>query len=337
MRRLTLLLLTCTSLCMPLSDALAGGSFWDTASDQEDKYSQNLREGDEFAEAAAKAQSKANRIFRLDGSERAREAAEQIALGLARRALESYELAVKADPTQVEPHYRAGEVLLAFMIDDNIAPPSSLDRAIEHWRQFERKAPLDPRLTSILDDRSIALTKRGGRQNHLAAIADYGHSLELMDQSSENLRENVARLISNRAELYMMVGDLDRSIEGYERALKFYPDTVYGYGLAVALDRDKQGVRARDTARLYAQTDSRNALQRPGTFFVPQGERFYYIAIRHEGRGDYRAAIKAYEELLRRLPTSPWAKQARANIKDLGPKAAKQPKPKKPKLRKWPF
>jgi tetratricopeptide (TPR) repeat protein len=324
---------------LPLARAQAGEALWDSTSAQEDKYSQLLREGDEFAEAAAKAQSKANRIFRLDGSERAREAAEQVALGLARRALESYELAVKADPTQQEPHYRAGEVLLAFLIDDNVAPPSALDRAIEHWRQFERKAPLDPRLTSILDDRSIALTKRGGLQNQRAAIADYDHSLELIDQSSEELRENVARLVSNRAELYMMVGDLERAIAGYERALEFHPDTVYGYGLAVALDRDKQGVRARDIARLYAQTDSRNALQRPGTFFVPAGERFYYIGMRQEGRGDYRAAIIAYKEFVRRLPTSPWAQQARANIKDLGPKAAKQPKPKPESIRerKWPF
>jgi tetratricopeptide (TPR) repeat protein len=123
----------------------------------------------------------------------------------------------------------------------------------------------------------------------------------------------------------MMLLDLKESIAGYERALSVHVDTVYGYGLAVALDRDKQGMRARAVAKTYAKSDSGNALERDGTFFVPPGERFYYVAMREEGLGDYRGAIKAYEDFLRLLPTSPWAEQARQNIKELRPKAAKQP------------
>lgn len=338
MRIPTLPLLLCGLLFLPpLADtARAGEYLWNLPDDKEDEYEKLLREGDEFAEAAADAEGKAYGIGRRLGRTRA-QPAKQRALGLARRALESYELAVKAAPTNPEPHFRATEVLLAFEIGDNFPPPRPLDRAIEHWRQFERKAPLDPRLPSVLDDRSIALTKRGGVKNLRAAAKDYDHALELIDQSSDAQRERIARYLSNQAELYMMLGDLKKAIAGYERAIEFNGDTTYGYGLAVALDRDHQGVRARDTARIYAKLDSQNALTRGTTFFVPAGEKHYYLAMRHEGRGEYREAMAAYQEFLRLWPGSPWAKRARANRKALAPKAAKQPLPetKKP-LRPWP-
>lgn len=309
----------------PSMEALADGSLWSVRAETNAAFDKLLAQGDEYAQAAASARSRALRLGRHNVASSQSRSAEALAQSLARKALASYEEAARAAPTNEEPNYRAGEVLNAFMLDSNVSPPSALDRAIEHWRQFEKKAPLDPRLTTILDSRSISLTKRGGKQNLLAAVADYDRQLELIDQSSDDRRVSVARLLSNRAELHMMLSDLKESIAGYERALSVHVDTVYGYGLAVALDRDKQGMRARAVARTYAKSDSGNALEREGTFFVPLGERFYYVAIREEGRGDYRAAIRAYDDFLRLLPTSPWAQQARKNIKDLKPKAAKQP------------
>lgn len=319
-------------------EAQAGEPLWQRATSDNADYKTLLAAGDEFAGAAASARARALRFGHASrsGSSQSR-SSEALAQSLARKALDSYELAAKAAPTKEEPHYRAGEVLSAFMLDENISAPSALDRAIKHWRQFEKKAPLDPRLLTVLDSRSIALTKRGGKKNLLAAVVDYDRQLDLIDQSSDARRVSIARLLSNRAELHMMLGDLQKSIDGYERALSFHLDTVYGYGLAVALDRDKQAVRARSIARTYAETDSSDALTRNGTFFVPPGERFYYIAIRAEGLKDYRAAVSAYKEFRRLLPNSPWAGQALANIKELAPRAAKQPKvkPKPPHIKSF--
>lgn len=327
MRHFSLVLLLCPMLLAapPASEAIAERGFWEPASDTDGDYAKLMAEADELAIDAATSRSRAVALQSRGGITRHSRAAEDQAKNLARRALDAYEAAAKANPTSEEPHYRAGEVLQAFMLDKTISPPSSLDRAIEHWRQFEKKAPLDPRLLNILDARSISLTKRGGKKNLESALADYHYQLDLIDQSSDSRRDTLARRISNRAEIYMMLGDLKNSIAGYENALRLQRDTTYGYGLAVALDRDKQGERARATAKEFATRDSNNALLRVGTFYVPHGEVNYYLAIRAEGRGDYRAAVAAYDKFLRLLPNSPWAKQARANKKELVPKAAKQP------------
>ena len=309
----------------PASEARAEPGLWDVPNEQDGEYAKLLAEADEFAIAAGKSRDRATALRSRGGITRHSRAAEDRAKNLARQALDAYEAASKANPTSEEPHYRAGEVLQAFMLDKTISPPSSLDRAIEHWRQFEKKAPLDPRLLNILDARSISLTKRGGKKNLEAALSDYDYQLDLIDQSSDSRRDTLARRVSNRAEIYMMLGDLKNSISGYEYALRLQRDTTYGYGLAVALDRDKQGERARATAKEFAKSDSNNALLRRGTFYVPDGEVNYYLAIRAEGRGDYRAAVAAYDKFLRLLPNSPWAKQAKANKKELVPKAAKQP------------
>jgi tetratricopeptide (TPR) repeat protein len=342
MRHFLLPLLLCPLLLAapPIGEAIAGPSLWETASEKDGEYAKLLAEGDEHAISAAQAREQAIALMRgPSGVTRRSRAAEDRAKNFARLALTAYEAAAKAKPTSEEPHYRAGEVLLAFMLDKTISPRSSLDRAIEHWRQFEKKAPLDPRLLNILDARSISLTKRGGKKNLEAALADYNYQLDLIDQSSDSRRDTLARRVSNRAEIYMMLGDLKNSIAGYEKALSLQRDTTYGYGLAVALDRDKQGARARATAKDFARTDSTNALVREGTFYVPDGEVNYYLAIRAEGRGDYRGAVAAYKEFIKRVPMSPWVQQARANIKDLAPKAARQPivKVKRSKVKGFPW
>ncbi len=323
---LSLLLTPLLFAAPPLSEALAGRNLWESASEQDGEYATLLAKGDALAKAAGKSREKAmNLRHGPSGTTLRSTAAEDRAKNFARRAVDAYEAAAKAKPTMEEPHYRAGEVLLAFIIDDIVPPPSGLDRAIKHWRDFEKKAPLDPRLISILDHRSISLTKRGGKKNLEAAVSDYDYQLDLIDQSSDSRRVSISRLLSNRAEIHMMLGQLTKSIAGYEKALTFHTDTTYGYGLAVALDRDKQGVRARATAKTYAQSDASNALLRNGTFFVPPGEVNYYLGIRAEARGEYRAAQAAYNEFIRLLPRSPWVHQARANLKGLAPKAAKQP------------
>ena len=250
---------------------------------------------------------------------------------LAESALLAYEDAIKLNPKDPEPHYRAAQVSTDHQTRSPFPPRGQLDRAIAHFDAFEALAPNDPRLLGspglpgALFQRSILRTKRMGKRNIELGIADYDKQLMLIDQASPSNREVMGLILSNRAELLMMVGRLEESIEGYEQAIEFEDALTYGYGLAVALDRDGQGFRAREVARVYGLRDSADALQHGTAFYVPQGEVFYYVALRAEALADYRRAQAAYREFLRLVPASPFAARARQNLKALRDKAASQP------------
>ncbi len=245
--------------------------------------------------------------------------------GFAEQAMRAYEAAIAINPKSAEAHFRAAMVSEGFQTRGNFPAPSALDRAIHHLEEFERLAPLDPRLPNVYFQRSILRTKRGGKDNLTKGVSDYNNELALLDLSDTSTRVQVGRILSNRAELLMMLGRLEDSILSYEQALDFGDDITHGYGLAVALDRDGQGYRARQVARKYALRDSGNALRMDGTFYVPAGEVFYYEAIRAESVSDYRLAASAYRAFLQRLPTSQFAEQARKNLAAIKSKAASQP------------
>jgi tetratricopeptide (TPR) repeat protein len=249
----------------------------------------------------------------------ARRGARSQARRLARDAVAAYERASHIDAKQAEPHYRAAEVIYGFMIDEYQFPNrSDLQAAVRHWEAFEKLSPLDPRLEPALFRRSLAHTKLGGEANFLRAIADYDRELELIDQSSIRHRgDHLSTIFSNRAEILMAVGRLDDAIEGYERSIAYRDRSLYGYGLAVALDRDGQAQRARRIMRIYASSDPTDALADDGVFFVPKGEAFYYYALRAEALGQKREAIAHYNNFLASLPHSRWAKRAEQNLRAL--------------------
>lgn len=234
---------------------------------------------------------------------------------LARRAIAAYQRAAKIDSSKAEPHYRAAELLHKHTIEDFDHPNhSDMRQAIAHWTAFERLAPLDPRLEEVLFRRSIVHTKLGGEEHFRRGIADYDAALELIDQSSiRHRKDQLARLLSNRAEILMAVGNLDAAITGYMQALRYQNEPLYGYGLAVALDRDGQSRRAREVMSHYARMDHEDSLVSETVFFVPEGEVNYYKALRAEALGRPRRAITAYTLFLRKLPDSRWAAKARQN------------------------
>ncbi len=249
-------------------------------------------------------------------------------LRMAKSAIASYEKAIEVNPTAGEPHFQIAEMLSRHYLKADLPRRDPLVRAIEHWRAFERKAPDDPRMLAVFNERSISLTKLFGidRNNSdlEAAVTDYDKELALIDQSSNELADSIATLLSNRAEVLMMLGRLDQAIAGYEQSLSFSDDALAGYGLAVALDRDGQRTRARDVAAVYAQSDRENKIVRAGTFFVPFGEKYYYLGLRHEGLHEYPEAVAAYREYLRILPRSEWAPIARKNLQEVLTKAGKR-------------
>ncbi|HWN67473.1 MAG TPA: tetratricopeptide repeat protein [Haliangium sp.] len=223
---------------------------------------------------------------------------------LAVRAVEAYEAAAKARPDAAEPHHRAAEVLHAHFLD---SPSTSADpvltdrviaeRALAHWQAFAERAPLDPRVTSTLFDRALVRTRLATTPDFEQAVVCYETLVERADLRSMSA-EGVATWLANLAETYMMVGRLADSIETYRRALEYRPDSTYGYGLAVALDRDGQTALAREVMLSYAAADRMRDLTRDGVFFVPAGEIEYYLALGHEALEDFDQAAVHYRRFI---------------------------------------
>src|SRR5207237_10576866 len=86
----------------------------------------------------------------------------------------------------------------------------------------------------------------------------------------------------NRAESYMMIGDIDKAIPYYKEALQYTSDTSAYYGLAVAYDREGEGAKARQIIKdlgddAYNGWETKVAISE--TFYVPAGEVYYYRAL----------------------------------------------------------
>ncbi|MCG8418500.1 MAG: tetratricopeptide repeat protein [Proteobacteria bacterium] len=211
---------------------------------------------------------------------------------LVEEAVRLYELAAEVKPDQAEPHYRAAEVLHTHVLSQPSGGPtirdrSQAERALAHWNAFEKLAPLDPRMNSILDRRAIVYTRLATQADIERAIVDYETALSRSSQVD-------ARWLGNLAESYMMVGRIDDAIATYRRALEYSNEPLHGYGLAVALDRDSQGELARQVMWAYSMGDRLRSLDSSSVFFVPQGERYYYSALGYEVMGDLKLAALHY-------------------------------------------
>lgn len=145
-----------------------------------------------------------------------------------------------------------------------------------------------------------------------------------------------ARLLANRAESYMAIGDITAAVDGYRGAIGLLsapiemftlgPTTLWG--LAVALDRsgDLDGaLEAIRLARTYDPLD-RN-LNGPGWFYVPAYDRFYYQALGHWSAArratlsavraaEYLSAVAHWQEYLdSAAPDDRWIGVARARLR----------------------
>lgn len=223
-------------------------------------------------------------------AERAASRYRYTAQGLATRAVRHYEEAARLRPKEAEPHYRAALTLYTFFIrpERSTPPPDIAAKAIKHWTEFERLAPLDPRLGSALFHRSLAHTQMATDAQFRAAIRVYEKLLAIEEDPN-------ATYLYNKAELHMMLGHLDDAIELYELALQRTSQPEYGYGLAVALDRDRQGVRALQVMRKYVYGDRLKTLGNSSNiFFVPPGEKHYYLGLGFEAEGKYQQALRSF-------------------------------------------
>lgn len=309
------------SLAWSAGASWAGESdFWAEIVDQQPTaYQKHMADGDRAASLAA---------------ERSRHGSGPGLPQLVRRAVEEYEAAARADKSAAEPHYRAAEVLYAHLINDRPYPDRTVAmRAIEHWNAFERLAPKDPRLEDALFRRSITYTKLGGDANYTKAVEDYEEELRIADESS--FSSNLPVIVSNAAELYMATGRLDEAITKYKRALELRDEALYGYGLALALERDGQGAKAREVMFHYAYGDRMRSLHQNGVFFVPAGDIHAYKALGYESLGDYQRAARHYEAFLRAQPKGRYSDLARRRLEEVKKKIAEGSDAKKRPQWRW--
>ncbi len=303
--------------CMLLAST-AHANVWERAlapdKTAEDKYESEMRSGDEHAILASSGNAAKSEVVRQLGF-----------------AVAAYRNAAAAKPTDGEPYFRIGKLLFSFYFDcadrytSTRAPltckPNIFDkeRALEiiaAWDAFEAREPLDPRLSvgafggaagddEILFDRAILHTRLSGvpglqsKKHLLAAAADYEKILARFDGDSGA----VSRVLGNLAETYMMLGRMEDALDAYREALRKSSDTSTWYGYAVALDRDESTRQALDIIRALGR-DQRDAFYGSvvnsggGTFFVPEGEKYYYFALSDEAFGFDEEAIDNWQKYI---------------------------------------
>ncbi len=242
-------------------------------------------------------------------------------------AVDAYKIAAKARPREGEPWYRIGQVLHTFYFDCDNDPLGRIPQAsvlcdlgfdrkkaeetIAAWDEFEKRSPLDPRLSfvdgegaEVLFQRAILHTKlieRGTakeQKQHLEAAAhDYEKIVARIDSSATNT-EFYTMVVGNLAETYMMLDRLDDAVDTYREARRHGGRSSTTYGEAVALDRDERGGEALDLVRELGEEQVRQFHEEVvagRAFFVPEGEKFYYYALLEEAFGHLADAAKYWQ------------------------------------------
>jgi tetratricopeptide (TPR) repeat protein len=145
-----------------------------------------------------------------------------------------------------------------------------------------RADPPAPLASAVHGELAIAYAHLGRTDEE---IAMYGKALGLQPIASER-----ARLLANRAEAHMLLGDVSAAVDGYRAALALLSadHMVFGsgpttlWGLGAALDRSGDldaGLDAIRVARIYDPRD-RNITGR-GWFWVPPYDQHWYAALGH--------------------------------------------------------
>jgi len=304
----------------------ASASVWDRALTRPSEltakmlYDQKMKDGDEAAVACTLQSTSVRNIIES-----------------LRRAEAAYREASVARPGEAEPYFRIGNLLYQMHFDCEVQAtrPPTCDRSfatamraeqvIQAWDQFERRAPLDPRVAEILTKRAILNTKAvdgtASDRTHLEAAArDYQAAFDRSDGLSK-ARGDEEVLLGNLAETYMMLDRLDEAIATYQRAIAAGAARVSTvYGLAVALDRDGSG----DQAFRYIHAQGAGGFDaftkeymRKAVFFVPEGEHNYYFALLNEAFGNDGAALEYWNRYVGSRAHPEFQPRAREHIEQL--------------------
>lgn len=240
----------------------------------------------------------------------------------AHRAYLHYKMMATRWPFQAMPHLRLGGVIVNLMriCRPDCGPPRDralAEEALAHWRRFEELAPGDPDVYEMLFERAIIATKLGGEHLDQAA-ADYRQLLARGEAGVYLGAPAVLHL--NLAEVLMMQGALDESIDEYRVAVALAREPSSIYGLAVALDRAGFGEEARRLVRdagVDAFKEYHELITEGSTFYVPAGEVYYYLGVVHEALGKSELATTAFAKYLESGANPQFAPQAKAHLQRL--------------------
>ncbi|MCS6914715.1 MAG: AgmX/PglI C-terminal domain-containing protein [Myxococcales bacterium] len=237
-------------------------------------------------------------------------------LELLRQAVTVLERAVQLDPAHLEARVALGRALANAELGE-----ASLRRSVAELhraRELDRTRAFDYEVAQVL---GIVLSRLG---RFAEAVAEYDTALALLPGqpgSPHRLRAQQATLLGNSAEALMALGRLKEAIARYSQAEAI--DTteqaaLHTLGLAVAYDRDGQLEKSRDALVRSLTTDPAMKLfNSDSVFFVPPGDRHYYVALTAEAFGEREAAMEAWQQFLRELPQSRYAPRARAHLEAL--------------------
>jgi tetratricopeptide (TPR) repeat protein len=299
-------LLSCVAVMAMSTTARAGSrSIWDAATQDAEsaaravRYEEALRSGHELG-TLAMAMSEEGKAEMIPASQR---------IAAVNRAVQAFRDAAAIDDTAAEPHYFIATLLLQARINCAGCPfdVKTANAAVGAIDRFESRAPLDPRLTSLLASGTVG----GARARaHLEdALSDYQALLDRYPDSDELVDGNMA-------ETLMMLGRVDEAIDQYRVAMRSHPSTSNTLGLAVALDRDERGTEARTLIRDLghgAVGDWEIMVAAGSTFYVPDGEVFYYRALIEDAFGAVEDAAADYDRFVHSGAHPQFAPRATAN------------------------
>ncbi|MEZ4314256.1 MAG: hypothetical protein R3F14_40060 [Polyangiaceae bacterium] len=153
------------------------------------------------------------------------------------------------------------------------------DEATEVLKKLLADRPPAPIRADALADLAVLHARAGRREEEIHA---YTAALEIEPHGSSR-----SRLLANRAEALMAMGDVTAAVEGYRAALApltklemFVSGSTTLFGLGVALDRSgnpEAGMEAVKLARSYEPTDA--GLRRSSWFFSPPHDSHWYWAL----------------------------------------------------------
>jgi tetratricopeptide (TPR) repeat protein len=240
----------------------------------------------------------------------------EIYLREARRVLEAAGAETSRDP------------LLRFRLAEVLVDLGEHAGAAKHYEVAVRSPSLAaPLRASGLMDLAVCYARLGRHEEEIKA---YTEALSL-----EPLGPVRATLLANRAEAYMVLGDITKAIEGYRaslRSLLVVEMFSYGvttlWGLGVALDRSgdlESGLGSIRLARDYDPSD--RLINGSGWFYVPPYDEAWYAALGHWVRArqatlsmaraeSYGSAVEAWERYIERAPeTDRWLALAKARLR----------------------
>jgi tetratricopeptide (TPR) repeat protein len=301
---MSLALATAAALALPRARPAHASSLWDDAVAEPEAAARALR----YAEAMDLGHSLARTALDREQVRDGLELSPSERLRAVNRAAQAFQDAGKIDPAAADPPYYLALLLTYAKLECSgcdFVPQLGL-QVIEAIDAFEQRAPVDPRLTmALLIRRAVYHTRLAGlatgevyRKHLHAALADYRTAVA----RTAATRNDSEVVYGNMAETLMMLGDVEEAIEQYRHALRVKPSAPVTLGLAVALDRDERGTEARSLLRelgTAAISDWEMSIASGDTFYVPEGEVFYYRALINEAFGNHAAAIESYDRFIK--------------------------------------